>query len=87
MGWVRMYTQNLVIMFVEKRRWWMALRWVSRCEDGKLLELAVEHVRDSKTERCVSTRRPLTLRSLTLYIYGAPILDVSRSHTTTQHSR
>ena len=29
----------------------------------------------------------LTLRSLTLYIYGAPILDVSRSHTTTQHSQ
>jgi len=29
----------------------------------------------------------LTLRSLTLYIYGAPILDISRSHTTTQHSR
>ena len=29
----------------------------------------------------------LTLRSLTLYIYGAPILDVSRSNTTTQHSR
>ena len=31
----------------------------------------------------------LTLRRLTLYIYiyGAPILDVSRSHTTTQHSR
>ena len=29
----------------------------------------------------------LTLRSLTLHIYGAPILDVSRSHTTTQHSR
>jgi hypothetical protein len=22
-----------------------------------------------------------------IYIYGAPILDVSRSHTTTQHSR
>jgi len=29
----------------------------------------------------------LTLRRLILYIYGAPILDVSRSHTTTQHSR
>ena len=29
----------------------------------------------------------LTLRWLTSYIYGAPILDVSRSHTTTQHSR
>ena len=29
----------------------------------------------------------LTFRLLTSYIYGAPILDVSRSHTTTQHSR
>jgi len=28
----------------------------------------------------------LTLRQLMSYIYGAPILDVSRSHTTTQHS-
>ena len=32
-------------------------------------------------------RAVLTLRRLTSYIYGAPILDVSRSHTTTQHSR
>ena len=33
----------------------------------------------------------LTLRRLMsyiyIYIYGAPILDVSRSHTMTQHSR
>ena len=29
----------------------------------------------------------LTLRRLMSYIYGAPILDVSRSHTTKQHSR
>jgi len=29
----------------------------------------------------------LTLRRLMSYIYGAPILDVSRSHTTTQHSQ
>jgi hypothetical protein len=29
----------------------------------------------------------LTLRLLMSYIYGAPILDVSSSHTTTQHSR
>ena len=39
--------------------------------------LAVAHSRTSK----------LTLRLLMSYIYGAPILDVSRSHTTTQHSR
>ena len=33
--------------------------------------------------------KSLTLRLLIsyIYIYGAPILDVSRSHTTTQHSR
>ena len=29
----------------------------------------------------------LTFRRLMSYIYGAPILNVSRSHTTTQHSR
>ena len=29
----------------------------------------------------------LTFRRLMSYIYGEPILDVSRSHTTTQHSR
>jgi len=31
--------------------------------------------------------KPLTLRLLMSYKYGAPILDVSRSHTTTHHSR
>jgi len=35
----------------------------------------------------VSPLLKLTLRRLMSYIYGAPILDVSRSHTTTQHSR
>ena len=31
--------------------------------------------------------KSLTLGLLMSYIYGAPILDVSRSHTTTRHSR
>ena len=31
--------------------------------------------------------KSLTLRLLMSYIYGAHIPDVSRSHTTTQHSR
>ena len=31
--------------------------------------------------------KSLTYRRLMSYTYGAPILDVSRSHTTTQHSR
>ena len=33
------------------------------------------------------TETALTFRRLMSYIYGTPILDVSRSHTTTQHSR
>ena len=36
---------------------------------------------------CVFYFTYLTLRLLMSYIYGAHILDVSRSHTTTQHSR
>jgi len=36
---------------------------------------------------CPYNKLTLTLRRLMSYIYGAPILDVSRSHTTTQHSR
>ena len=36
---------------------------------------------------CATLVIPLTLRLLMSYIYGAHILDVSRSHTTTHHSR
>ena len=56
------------------------------CEHGKL-----QYLRMTPTNRICMHKdmksSTLTLRSLTLYIYGAPILDVSRSHTTTQHSR
>jgi len=41
--------------------------------------------RDFLSLLCISYS--LTLRRLMSYIYGAPILDVPRSHTTTQHSR
>jgi len=40
-----------------------------------------------KTLLCILFLCWLTLRRLMSYIYGAPILDVSRSHTMTQHSR
>jgi len=39
------------------------------------------------TRKCLLQFIGLTLRWLMSYIYGTPILDVSRSHTTTQHSR
>jgi len=48
-----------------------------------LLALLVHHFLHVSRIRVKS----LTLRLLMSYIYGAPILDVSRSHTTTHHSR
>ena len=39
------------------------------------------------TRKIMGEEYRLTLRWLMSYIYGAPILDVSRSHTTTHHSR
>jgi hypothetical protein len=42
---------------------------------------------DSNLRRFFFSPYDLTLRRLMSYIYGAPILDVSRSHTTTQHSQ
>ena len=41
----------------------------------------------SSSSSTISVRNRLTLRLLMSYMYGAPTLDVSRSHTTTQHSR
>jgi len=48
-----------------------------------LLALLVHHFLHVSRIRVKS----LTLRLLMSYIYGAPILDVSRTHTTTHHSR
>ena len=53
----------------------------------KLCKLRNDTSKSNKLlEKCISVI-PLTLRRLMSYIYEAPILDVSRSHTTTQHSR
>ena len=50
------------------------------------------HILDTAKKKIINYKTlkaevSLTLRRLMSYIYGAPILDVSRSHTTTQHSR
>ena len=42
---------------------------------------------ENKLHNYLKTAGILTLRRLMPYIYRAPILDVSRSHTTTQHIR
>jgi len=45
------------------------------------------YIAELKVNPCGDACRSLTFRLLMSYIYGAPILDVSRSHTTTQHSQ
>jgi len=81
--------------------WCFASQCVNRlvtwcCSVLQQLPLAVRHYVGGLTRASISVRqhgarapleRHLTLRRLTSYIYGAPILDVSRSHTATQHSR
>ena len=73
------------------------------CHNGRMRSAAEEQYIWAEREGCIHSGHCLwepvvtklyravtlilTLRRLTSYIYGAPILDVSRSHTTTQHSR
>jgi hypothetical protein len=47
--------------------------------------LAHDFLQVSRIRVTSLTLRPL-MPYIYIYIYGAPILDVSRSHTTTQHS-
>ena len=55
-------------------------------QTGILPSCKEEHLEISAVELEIKSSK-LTLRRLMSYIYGVPILDVSRSHTTTQHSR
>ena len=55
--------------------------WTDRCHNEKNPASTVN------SRKGTFQQYALTLRRLMSYIYGAPILDVSRSHTTTQHSR
>jgi len=62
------------------------LYWNGKVEQTNVAIVSVLTATAWRRER-VSVHSFLTLRRLMSYIYGAPILDVSRSHTTTQHSR
>jgi len=70
--------------------WWnaflMMMHLKERCAHGSEQQPQEFHAADLQglVKRC---DKCLTLTRLMSYIYGAPILDVSRSHTTTQHSR
>jgi hypothetical protein len=71
-----------------RRRGRPRLRWPEDVEKN-LWEMKVKKWQQKAADRegWVFVIKSLTLRLLMSYIYGAPILDVSRSHTTTQHSR
>ena len=57
------------------------------CKLLKIQKLQTSSYNPQANGVCERMHKLLTLRRLMSYIYGAPILDVSRSHTTTQHSR
>jgi len=78
--WIADIEEDMEIMGVR--------RWRKQCEERAEWKSITENpqwvVTPVKEEEGMYI---LTLRRLMSYIYGAPILDVSRSHTTTHHSR
>ena len=79
---------------------WQIAQWLTFSTREENEKKALRFVREVHISLCEPKKQPwayvcfmiydmiyLTLRWLMSYIYGAPILDVSRSHTTTQHSR
>jgi len=57
------------------------------CDANEEREEPVPIFGKEDAQAAVMQYKTLTLRRLMSYIYGAPILDVSRSHMMTQHSR
>ena len=76
------YSRSLVILYILFHG-----EYVGQRMRLKVLSLSLGPNIITINSVAVSGQDVLTLRRLMSYIYGAPILDVSRSHTTTQHSR
>jgi len=67
---------------IKNRALLVCFKWSAGNTGRFIMFSVVTNIYNKKTKG--STLTPKLLMS---YIYGAPILDVSRSHTTTQHSR
>jgi len=66
----------------------LSLHMAKKVRSWESISLTATHVRNIySTKVRLLGFISLTLRQLMSYIYGAPILDVFRSHTTTHHSR
>ena len=78
------YPAGIPITVLIMLSWFLSgsFRFVSPTVDPTVIKVNQVHIILS-----YPVRSTLTLRRLMSYIYGTPILDVSRSHTTTQHSR
>jgi hypothetical protein len=66
---------------VRPKHWYLSARGRGRTSQKMMSVL----VNSSKVNSSKISLNPSVTN--VIYIYGAPILDVSRSHTTTQHSR
>ena len=96
-----LWTESFITVFTKASNWWVPwVTWVHSTPCLKTTEDAQNSYCGMTQPFLQAIRKPpalklfrmypslrLTLRRLMSYIYGAPILDVSRSHTTTQHSR
>ena len=60
--------------------------WRLKDSNKNVTDFVVMDFPSVTAQKCYLTLRRLMFY-IYIYIYGAPILDVSRSHTTTQHSR
>jgi hypothetical protein len=66
----------------------LSVKWILEKIQKKIqYAIKIEQITIVNSNYKPSKQKKLTLRLLMSYIYGAPILDVSRSHTTTHHSR
>ena len=87
--WIRVVLEKLTGSQLVKKFpiFYGTRRFITAITSARQLSLSWARSIQSISSHPTSCSSILTLRRLMSYIYGASILDVSRSHTTTQHSR
>ena len=95
-AWFIYHSSNALLIWLSQgigywsRQWDQTTKnWLARGGNTKSMKDGMGGILSTheRNQKHIYYFNPLTLRWLMSYIYGAPILDVSRSHTTAQHSR